>query len=167
MDFNTKCSQCGCGLNKKKCHLTRYKNFFCNRKCHAEFNRKDHINNGNCDNCKCNIIINNKKRRNSKTGLFFCGNQCKNEYIAKNKRWSVSTDCHRKRRPKIIKAANSSCQNCGYNKNVKMLDIHHNDGNHQNNDWDNLRCVCSWCHQKHHRKVEKLNDLPKLAIEET
>lgn len=43
-----------------------------------------------------------------------------------------------------------------------MFDIHHNDENHHNNNWSNLRCVCAWCHIKHHRNVERIGELPLL-----
>lgn len=47
-----------------------------------------------------------------------------------------------------------------------MFDVHHADGNHSNNKWMNLRCICSWCHGKHHRKVELIENIPPLFISE-
>jgi len=49
---------------------------------------------------------------------------------------------------------NSSCE-CGENKTY-LLQIHHIDGNHQNNDMENLEIVCPTCHVKRHLKKNKL-----------
>lgn len=44
--------------------------------------------------------------------------------------------------------SNGCCEICGSNKNV---DVHHKDGNPQNNSKDNLMRVCRSCHNKIHR----------------
>jgi len=41
------------------------------------------------------------------------------------------------------------CEKCGGDNN---LDIHHKDENYQNNNIDNLICLCRSCHLKEHRK---------------
>lgn len=38
------------------------------------------------------------------------------------------------------------CVICGYAENIKMLDVDHIDGNHQNHDLSNLQLLCGWCH---------------------
>jgi len=50
----------------------------------------------------------------------------------------------------------SSCE-CGETKPY-LLQIHHIDGNHNNNDKDNLEIVCPTCHVKRHLKKNKLNE---------
>jgi len=50
----------------------------------------------------------------------------------------------------------SSCE-CGETKTY-LLQIHHIDGNHNNNDKDNLEIVCPTCHVKRHLKKNKLNE---------
>ena len=67
-----------------------------------------------------------------------------------------------------MKAANYTCQNCGYDKDRRMLDLHHLDENHRNNEWSNLRCLCVWCHVGHHRgclvlDVSKIGDLSDVV----
>lgn len=39
---------------------------------------------------------------------------------------------------------------------VKMLDVHHIDGNRKNNSLENLRILCVWCHALKTRNVEIL-----------
>ena len=42
--------------------------------------------------------------------------------------------------------------------------IHHKDGDHDNNEWVNLRVVCVRCHSEHHRLGIEL-DVPILIKE--
>ena len=44
------------------------------------------------------------------------------------------------------------CELCGSDTN---LDIHHIDGNWQNNNLDNLMCLCRSCHTKYERNKDK------------
>lgn len=41
------------------------------------------------------------------------------------------------------------CEDCG--QNYARLDIHHKDGNHNNNHVDNLTVLCRGCHAERHR----------------
>ena len=50
----------------------------------------------------------------------------------------------------------SSCD-CGESKPY-LLQIHHIDGNHHNNDKSNLEIVCPTCHVKRHLKKNKSNE---------
>lgn len=47
---------------------------------------------------------------------------------------------------------NEMCELCGSDTN---LDIHHIDGNWQNNNLDNLMCLCRSCHTKYERNKDK------------
>jgi len=51
----------------------------------------------------------------------------------------------------------SSCE-CGETKSY-LLQIHHIDGDHHNNDKSNLEIVCPTCHVKRHLKKNKLGEL--------
>lgn len=152
------CEFCSKDIWRKKSYLKRFKHFYCDRECRFEHQRslRPRV---KCSACNKEIILDGKRKRNSKTGLYFCDNSCKNPYIAQFRRWAMNPLCHRKRRPKVIKAAGRKCQNCNYDEDEKMLDIHHFDKNHHNNDWKNLMCLCVWCHVGHHRGVVKLEKL--------
>lgn len=163
MKFNATCSYCNKQVYRRPDRLKQNKNTYCNLECkHNHLKEKRTI--VKCENCNKELSLTPKRSRNSKTGIYFCNNNCKNPYIAANKRWAKNPNCYQKRRPVILNVANKACQNCGYNADERMLDIHHHDNNHKNNDWDNLRCVCSWCHTLHHRGVQILK-LPPLNLE--
>lgn len=42
------------------------------------------------------------------------------------------------------------CENC-LSEDTDVLDVHHKDGNHNNNDLQNLATLCANCHLKIHR----------------
>ena len=163
---NTKCSNCKKKIYKRPDHLKRYSKHFCDNLCHKKYQQKTKGTSKTvkCSCCKKKLIRTNAQLRNSKTGLFYCDNACKNKHIAQL-RWKDKDNvvCHKNsgRAKKIIELSNNACQNCGYDEDKRMLDVHHHDGDHQNNAWGNLRCVCMWCHGLHHRCGEEL-DLPAL-----
>lgn len=154
---NTKCSNCHKDIYKRPARLKAHKIFFCDRNCQSQHKRKNSkIIIVNCDCCDKRISKNRSQQRNSKTGLFFCNNLCKNKFLAQNRRWQKDdVNSHRQRQNILYDKVKCTCQQCGYNKNKKMLDIHHYDHNHQNNKCDNLRVLCVWCHTKHHRLQEE------------
>lgn len=39
---------------------------------------------------------------------------------------------------------------CDYERNRRVLEIHHRDGDHSNNHLDNLMCLCPTCHKEQH-----------------
>lgn len=46
------------------------------------------------------------------------------------------------------KYVEDKCDRCGFEpENICQLDVHHVDGNHQNNDPENLRTLCANCHR--------------------
>lgn len=48
----------------------------------------------------------------------------------------------------LIDGKEKKCEICG---STKSIDVHHRDGNYQNNTSDNLMVVCRSCHMKLHR----------------
>lgn len=160
---NCKCHRCEVDFYKKPNRIKKSSRHFCSRDCSNQTQREEIGTHQEfeCDECGKKVIRTRNQRRRSKTGLCFCSNVCKNKHVARNLRWGDNPHSHRSRRPKLLEAANNSCQKCGYNEFPELLDIHHNDRDHQNNDWKNLRVVCVRCHLEHHRLGKEL-DVPVL-----
>ncbi len=50
---------------------------------------------------------------------------------------------------RLLELHGLKCQRCDYNK-VEILQIHHKDKNHKNNDIENLELICPNCHYEQH-----------------
>lgn len=153
MNPNTTCYKCNQPCYKRPSHLKLYKIHFCNRECQlkhqSEINPKTII---NCSECNSQIKRTVNELRRSYNKIYFCNNKCKNIYLSKtNWKNNFNPTNHSHKRTLILNKFNNECVNCGYNKESKMLDIHHIDGNHQNNVDSNLITICVWCHQLYHR----------------
>ena len=49
-------------------------------------------------------------------------------------------------RQKALKSLNRVCARCGYDEYVEILQVHHIDGNRDNNNINNLIILCPNCH---------------------
>ena len=80
----------------------------------------------------------------------YCNRECmKKAFRAKPKNGTSWMTVHYHARQLL---PSGSCEICGSNKNV---DVHHKDGNPQNNSLDNLQRVCRSCHSKIHHPAKK------------
>jgi len=69
----------------------------------------------------------------------------------KIKRNNVNFGYNQNQRKQLIKAV-VVCGLCGFD-NKDALEVHHIDGNHNNNSWSNIAVVCSNCHTLLTKKV--------------
>lgn len=95
----------------------------------------------------------------------YCNRECmKKDYLKignnHNQNYSSSHTTARKINELILKK--DECEICG--EREKKLDIHHIDGNWQNNNLDNLMCLCRSCHMKLEADNRKRGDLANLRI---
>ena len=155
------CKHCGKIIEIKigeKPSITRRK-VFCSPKCHSEFKKqkmKDNkIRKRNtlyCLNCGKEL----EGHRNK-----YCNNQCQQEfqykeYIEKWKNGMVNGITGEYQLSKNIKRYikekfDNKCCECGWNKinpttGNSPLEVHHIDGNYQNNKEENLTLLCPNCH---------------------
>lgn len=97
------------------------------------------------------IVFSNRK---------YCNRECMRKYwvkIGDNHNQSYSNAHTTARKINELILHKEVCELCGSDTN---LDIHHIDGNWQNNNLDNLMCLCRSCHTKY----EKNKDKTKLRI---
>ena len=75
--------------------------------------------------------------------------------------------------PKKIEIEKKTCENCGKVYPSYSLEVHHKDGNHKNNDLNNLVVWCNPCHRAFHlggkttdHEITELSP-PKLHIQKS
>ena len=99
----------------------------------------------------CNISILKSKSTTDRNTKNYCSRDCYNFRNGVQKNLKRETAYYKDL------LDNSSCE-CGETKSY-LLQIHHIDGNHHNNDKSNLEIVCPTCHVKRHLKKNKLGEL--------
>ena len=68
------------------------------------------------------------------------------------KRGRYSHRCYQCHHRPWIRDKKNFCELCGFIAHDKIqLDIHHLDGNHKNNNQENLMTICANCHRLEHR----------------
>lgn len=83
--------------------------------------------------------------KKSKSGLSFCSVECGNRY--KNQLVTNYQSANDYRRNAFL-AYPHKCAKCGYDEDERILEVHHIDENHNNNDLTNLIILCPNCHKK-------------------
>ena len=109
----------------------------------------------------CERLFNRKTyqlKKPSKSGLIFCSNRCMFDARKSGKHPDLVPDHYgnggRRYRDVGLREHGPVCKNCGYGATVKMLDVHHRDGDRSNTSVDNLEVLCVWCHALVTRRVE-------------
>lgn len=142
-DLNpTRCKVCG-----KPFKYEKRKNKFCSHSCAASFNNLGRLRSGLYSKKPC--IVCGKITKNTK----YCSNACcgKFERLEAVKRISLSGDLgDRRNRWYLEETRGRKCESCGLSKWLETpipLDIHHKDGNSDNNKLENLEMICPNCHR--------------------
>lgn len=131
-------------MNKcKECKEETKNPKFCSRSCSATYNNKGKVRNGkpagNCKSC-------NKKLE--KSTAKYCSRECQQDFWL-DKRIESGNYSHRTAKRFLIKKHGLKCFSCKkseWMQNPIPIELDHVDGNHQNNNIDNLRLLCPNCH---------------------
>ncbi len=106
----------------------------------------------NCAHCNKEFYRPKSKVEGTRSGLSFCDRACKEAAQKYNpliqpEHYGTGNEY----RNKALNHYGAKCNKCGYNDNIKALDVHHIDKNRQNNELSNLEVLCCNCHALEHR----------------
>lgn len=108
-----------------------------------------------CAYCKKRFMRAKSKVSNSKSGLFFCCREHKDlsQRIDSGKEFDIIRPEHygsgsKNYRDLAFRAFEHKCACCGWNEDIRILEVHHIDSNHENNQISNLMILCPTCHRK-------------------
>jgi hypothetical protein len=140
---NTNCIICGKLIYKRPVEIKRnLGRVFCSVTCYGISCRKEKP----CVVCGRMILASANKKT--------CSRACSNKHRAGIKyklnnfrRDKVKSQRHLKLR--LLKLRGRLCERCGYDK-YEILQVHHRDKNHANNDLLNLELICPNCHFEEH-----------------
>jgi hypothetical protein len=110
-----------------------------------------------CAWCSESFEVQAKRVKKSKSGLVFCTRTCKDQAQRADGLEEIrplKTDIA-DYRDKALRAKDRACERCDYKEEVKMLDVHHIDGDRENNELENLEILCVWCHALDTRRVDR------------
>ncbi len=117
--------------------------------------QKDFVPTGNnckfCPTCSKENGVSKRKERHKQTYVRKGYHQSKTS----NNNWKGGIGIYRQ----LI--ATYSCSRCGSQKN---LCVHHKDEDRQNNEVDNLECLCKKCHQRQHECWKSLPKKEELSL---
>jgi predicted nucleic acid-binding Zn ribbon protein len=137
---NTKCVVCSRPIYRRPAERKRGR-VFCSQVCYGIANRKETP----CVVCGTPILAS----ANAKT----CGRACSNKnragikYTGRSPKDKVKDE--RSIKVRVLTFKGEKCERCGYDKK-EILNVHHKDRNHGNNDMSNLELLCPNCHAEEH-----------------
>lgn len=150
------CEQCGSDFQAEAKEVNRGYGRFCARSCSAKFNackRSEALPDDTV--CSwCSKSFRRGRSRPSKTGLYFCCRDHKDAALGSGMFPALHPPHYGSAKEDYRKIAFDHhppcCNRCGYDKYTEVLQVHHRDESHDNNDPSNLEILCPTCHTEHH-----------------
>lgn len=146
---NTKCLVCEKPIYRRPVQIKSGR-VFCSLECRGLGDRKE----SPCIVCGTPILAS----ANAKTCSRACANKHRTGIRYKIGRPRDKVKDERALKLHLLALRDSTCERCGYDKK-EILNVHHKDRNHGNNDVENLELLCPNCHaEEHHLKDSWLSD---------
>ena len=143
-----KCKVCGKSFYGKPCHIKMGYCKYCSKDCSNRAKRTGKL--MRCGICGKEIWRTKQDFRRSKSGKFFCSKKC--QTLWRNKKFSGKLHPNWKNgnnrfyREKLLKSDRERvCVRCG-NGDLRVLVVHHIDGERKNSRLTNLMWLCRNCH---------------------
>lgn len=148
---NTNCIICKKSIYRRPFEIKLNKGrVFCTMACYGISIRKETP----CLVCGTPILA----RFNKKTCTRACANKNRAGIKYKMNRPRDKVTNERQLKLRLLVLRGNTCEQCGYNK-TEILQVHHKDRNHGNNNLDNLKLICPNCHyEEHYLKKSWLKD---------
>lgn len=145
------CDNCSTAFNKKQSNINASKTskHYCSKPCsnRGQTRKEDK----ECFTCGKITSKSQADIKKNKTGQFFCCKQCQADTQNKSgdlsNNWKGGFWTYKKN---AIKTYGSVCNRCKYDKVPDILQVHHIDHNHSNNELTNLEVLCPNCHAIEH-----------------
>lgn len=151
------CIRCTKAFLTDRKYVNRGHGKYCSLTCSSRGRlRRHHEPNLTCVQCSKPFHRSPARQQNSKSGLFFCGRICKElaQRIGGMEQLQLPHYGTGKSRTSYLNTArryyDRKCAACGYDRELKALDVHHIDRNRANGAADNLAILCSNCHREIH-----------------
>lgn len=156
--FTRNCDFCQEEYLAEQRYINRGQGLYCSRTCASKANhakrKVDHELNTVCSYCDKPFYRSPSKKVSSRSGLFFCCREHKDlaqriggiKEIQPDHYGEVTKDY----RSTAFKTYPHCCHDCGYDEHEEVLQVHHVDINHNNNEIENLVILCPTCHEVRH-----------------
>ena len=148
------CSRCK-KLFERQTRKYRYdvkrgtKKFYCSDEC-----RKKDYESGKwseCKQCGTKVWKTTGELSRSKTGNVFCSRNCSqtfNNSYRKAEKHPNYTNGQGSYRKRALETREHKCKSCGWDDDIRVLEVHHRDENRLHNALSNLVVLCPICHRK-------------------
>lgn len=152
--LNLNCKNCSKPFVAKPSDVKRGYAKFCSRSCSGS-SKKEKLPNVTCAYCSMDFYKPQSKLK-SKNNIYFCSRQHKDIAQRIGGISAIHPPHYGKKTPKFdyrslaFRELPNECKYCGYNRYLPVLDVHHKDGNHSNNELSNLEIACPTCHTEQH-----------------
>lgn len=146
---NTRCVVCSKPIYRRPAERERGR-VFCSQQCYGIALRKETP----CVVCGSPILAS----ANAKTCSRACANKSREGIKYTGRRPKDKVKDERALKLRLIASRGATCERCGYNKK-EILNVHHRDRDHGNNDMSNLELLCPNCHtEEHYLKKSWMNE---------
>jgi len=153
------CTQCGHEFERRaashsyEVKIRKAKTHFCTPECMKKYRIKSVV--VPCATCGTDVTATRSRLRRSVSGKIFCSKSCSVVDKNKNRTGLLHPNYNNGKasyRSNAFKFYGESCTVCGYNNKI-VLEVHHKDGNRNNNDISNLDVLCPTHHKEYQTNI--------------
>lgn len=154
-EIEVECETCGRSFLTLAKYRSRGHGRFCSTSCSSS-RRRPKEPNVECSFCGERFYKAPSKLANSKSGLYFCSRQHKDAAQRIGGITEIQPSHYGTSQPRnsyrrlAFDHYPARCKRCGYDAYPEVLQVHHMDNNHSNNELSNLEILCPTHHYEHH-----------------